>query len=156
VSEPKLTGYFAEQLAAAPVPKRPAEVAAQLGEARYERDRTDLTNRFLAAWDLLADKSLPAPEREFRFHPTRKWRFDLCWNLPIGVAVELDGATWIQGRHSRGKGQTNDADKINEAQSMGFVVLRFTTDHLTNKRITQTVDTVQRVLRWRMQEAGTA
>jgi len=35
-------------------------------------------------------RDLPKPEQEFRFAPTRDWRFDLAWS-PYLVASEADG-----------------------------------------------------------------
>jgi very-short-patch-repair endonuclease len=71
--------------------------------------------------------NLPAPETEFRFHPIRRWRFDFAWS-ELKIALEINGGTWSQGRHSRGTGQTNDAQKGNTAQLMGWVVLTATSD----------------------------
>lgn len=64
-------------------------------------------------------------EFEYRFHPRRKWRFDVAWSERM-IAVEIDGGVWVQGRHSRGAGQVADNEKINVAQSMGWDVYRFT------------------------------
>lgn len=72
---------------------------------------------------------LPMPTKEFRFHPTRKWRFDYCW-LKEKVAVEIDGAIWARGRHTRGAGVLKDNEKINEAQRLGYRVFRFTPQQL--------------------------
>jgi len=33
---------------------------------------------------------LPEPEREYRFHPRRKWRFDAAWP-DAKLAVEVEG-----------------------------------------------------------------
>lgn len=63
-------------------------------------------------------------EFEYRFHPTRKWRFDVAWP-ERKIAVEIDGGVFIQGRHSRGAGQVKDNEKINVAQSLGWRVFRF-------------------------------
>lgn len=73
----------------------------------------------------IRESGLPKPDRECRFHATRRWRFDFCWAEAM-IAVEIDGATWTAGRHSRGKGFENDCEKINQAQLDGWVVLRFT------------------------------
>ena len=70
---------------------------------------------------------LPHPEREVRFHATRRWRFDLCWPARR-VAVEVEGGTWVAGRHSRGKGMRSDAEKYNEATLAGWRLLRVTSD----------------------------
>jgi very-short-patch-repair endonuclease len=67
--------------------------------------------------------------KEYRFHPTRKWRFDYAFPAHK-TAVEVDGGLWIQGRHNRPKGYINDMEKFNTAASMGWVVLKFTPDEL--------------------------
>ena len=63
----------------------------------------------------------------------RDWRFDVAIPEHL-IAVELDGGTWIQGRHSRGAGVISDMDKINAATVRGWRVLRYT--H-TNHSLTQ-------------------
>jgi len=68
---------------------------------------------------------LPEPVREFRFHKTRKWRFDFCWP-DHKLAVEIEGGVWTRGRHTRGSGFTQDAEKYNAAALDGWKVLRFT------------------------------
>jgi very-short-patch-repair endonuclease len=67
----------------------------------------------------------PQPEREYRFHPIRKWRFDLAWPA-YKVAVEVEGGVYIQGRHSRGSGTEKDCEKYNTATMLGWRVLRYT------------------------------
>lgn len=65
--------------------------------------------------------------KEYAFHPARKWRFDYA--IPSHkVAIEIDGAVWTMGRHNRPEGYINDMEKLNTAASMGWLVLRFTTD----------------------------
>jgi very-short-patch-repair endonuclease len=66
------------------------------------------------------------PEREWMFHPTRKWRFDFAWP-DVKLAVEIEGGTWRGGRHSRGSGFDNDAAKYNAAVLLGWRVLRYST-----------------------------
>ena len=68
---------------------------------------------------------LPTPVREFRFHPTRKWRFDFAWP-ENRISLEIDGATWTGGRHTRGSGYEADAEKLNEAAVLGWRVFRAT------------------------------
>ena len=68
---------------------------------------------------------LPAPTREHRFHPVRKWRFDLAWPDRM-LGVECEGATWVNGRHTTGAGFEKDCEKLNAAQLMGWRVLRYT------------------------------
>ncbi len=72
-------------------------------------------------------------EREVRFAPPRKWRFDFLLKEPLTypplrIAIEVDGGT-ARGasRHSFGKGYEKDTEKQNTAAVMGFYVLIFTT-----------------------------
>ncbi len=62
---------------------------------------------------------LPAPHRELQFHPTRKWRFDFAWS-EHDLDVEVEGGGWIQGRHTRGKGFSDDLKKMR----LGWLVYR--------------------------------
>jgi very-short-patch-repair endonuclease len=66
------------------------------------------------------------PLEEYKFHPTRKWRFDFAWP-ENAIAMECDGSVWTQGRHTRGQGFINDMEKLNEAARLGWRVFRFTT-----------------------------
>lgn len=72
---------------------------------------------------------IPTPEAEFKFHPTRKWRFDYCWR-DKQIAVEIEGAIWARGRHTRGAGYLADMDKYNAAALLGWRVFRFTPQQL--------------------------
>lgn len=60
------------------------------------------------------------PVREFKFHPTRRWRFDFAWPSQK-VALEIDG----RGRHQTIAGVRGDCEKYNAAVAMGWRVLRF-------------------------------
>lgn len=75
-------------------------------------------------WQVLQAKLL-MPEREFRFHPTRKWRFDFAWQAKR-IAVEIEGGIWINGAHVRGKHFESDSEKYNEAALLGWTVIRLT------------------------------
>lgn len=63
-------------------------------------------------------------EEEYRFHATRRWRFDFAWP-DCKLAVETEGGTFVSGRHSRGAGMRADMEKYNTAAEMGWVVLRY-------------------------------
>lgn len=72
--------------------------------------------------------------REFRFHPTRRWRFDYA--IPKHkIAIEFEGGIWIKGRHNRGKGFCDDCIKYNEAVKLGWRVLRYTTESINFETI---------------------
>jgi len=66
---------------------------------------------------------LRGPEREFRFHATRKWRFDLCWPW-LMLAVEIEGGAFVVGAHTRGAHFRSDCEKYAEALALGWRVLR--------------------------------
>lgn len=65
--------------------------------------------------------------RELQFDPARRWRFDFAWP-ELSVAVEVEGATWSAGRHTRGSGFEADCRKYAEAAIRGWMVIRVTTD----------------------------
>ena len=65
------------------------------------------------------------PNREYKFHPVRKWRFDFAF-LDVLVAVEVEGGVWSGGRHGTGTGFTADCEKYAEAALLGWHILRFT------------------------------
>ena len=73
---------------------------------------------------------LPIAAEEYKFHPTRCWRFDFAWP-ELMIAVEVEGGVYSNGRHSRGKGFTEDCVKYNAAAMLGWRVLRFTTEQVT-------------------------
>jgi very-short-patch-repair endonuclease len=62
------------------------------------------------------------PEHQYRFHDTRRWRFDYAW-VSRCVAVEIDGGQWSPrgGRHNT----DTDREKLNEAAALGWRVLRY-------------------------------
>ena len=72
---------------------------------------------------------LPMPEREYRFHPVRKWRFDFAYPDRM-LAIEIHGGVWTQGRHTRGSGFTKDCEKYTEAAILGWRILHFTSTHV--------------------------
>lgn len=63
-------------------------------------------------------------EREYQFHPGRKWRFDFLIGNKTGIEVE--GGIY-GGRHTRPEGFTADTEKYNQAALDGYTVLRYTT-----------------------------
>jgi hypothetical protein len=68
---------------------------------------------------------IPQPESEYRFAPPRRWRFDYCWRIDgLKVALEIDGAVYSGGRHTRGSGFIKDQEKTNVAALLGWFVIR--------------------------------
>lgn len=83
------------------------------------------------------------PEREFRFHDTRKWRFDFAFP-ELKLAIEVEGGTYTNGRHTRGSGYEKDLEKYNEAVKLGWRVLRFSTGMVTSgKAINEVVGVIK-------------
>ena len=87
--------------------------------------------------------------REFQFHPTRKWRFDYAMPA-LKVAVEVDGGVWTGGRHINPTGYINDMEKLNTAASMGWLVLRITTD---DRFASKTYDLIKKTVEYRIMES---
>jgi very-short-patch-repair endonuclease len=68
-------------------------------------------------------------QREFRFAPPRRWKFDFALGVEHGdIAVEIEGGSWSAGAHTRGKHFEQDCEKYAEAVIIGWRVFRFTTD----------------------------
>ena len=84
---------------------------------------------------------VPPPVEEHRFAPPRRWRFDWAWPDYM-VALEVEGAVWTGGRHTRGAGFLKDMEKYSEAAILGWCVVRCTPSTLT----TDGLDRVQRAL----------
>ena len=97
------------------------------------RHSTDLAKQLYARHSPLEESlalhmratGIPDPEREYRFHATRKWKFDFCWP-DQWLAVEVEGGTFSGGRQVRGMGFELDCVKYNAAALDGWTVLRFT------------------------------
>jgi very-short-patch-repair endonuclease len=69
---------------------------------------------------------------EHKFHPTRRWRFDYAYPV-VKLAIEVEGGIYSYGRHTRGKGYTEDCRKYNAAILEGWKVIRFTQEMLRNE-----------------------
>ena len=69
--------------------------------------------------------------REYRFHPTRRWRFDYA--IPEHrIAVEVEGGVFIGGRHTRPTGFLGDVEKYNTATLYGWRLFRVTPSRLVS------------------------
>jgi very-short-patch-repair endonuclease len=72
---------------------------------------------------------VPIPVLEYKFHGERRWRFDFCW-IKQKVALEVEGAVFTGGRHTRGAGFMKDMEKYNNAAMLGWRVVRCTPTNL--------------------------
>ena len=84
------------------------------------------------------DWGLAHPQREYRFDPTRRWRFDFAWPEKH-IAVEIEGGQWVNGRHSRGKGFEADCRKYLAALIQGWTVVRATPAMINDGSVIQFV-----------------
>ena len=64
---------------------------------------------------------------EYKFLHDRRFRFDIAIPNKM-IAIEFEGGIYSGGRHTRGKGYSNDAKKYNLATRHGWKLLRYTTD----------------------------
>lgn len=64
-------------------------------------------------------------ESEYRFHDTRKWRFDFA--LPEKkIAIEIEGGIYMKkSRHTSSTGYIKDMEKYNHAVMAGYKLLRY-------------------------------
>ncbi len=73
-------------------------------------------------------------EREYRFHPSRKWRFDFAAPRLL-IAVEIEGGIFgKKSAHNTGTGILRDMEKSNEAQRLGWRVFRFAAHDIKSGR----------------------
>ncbi|MFH1744275.1 MAG: hypothetical protein ABIH23_35180, partial [bacterium] len=91
----------------------------------------------------LAIIGCPEPVLELRFHPTRRWRWDLCWpDIKPPLAVEIDGGIWVGGRHTRAQGFRADQEKRNAGVIGGWRILSYVPDEITSWRAAQEIASV--------------
>lgn len=109
------------------------------------KELSSLEQAFFTLWMQLTPGDA-IPEHGYRFHPKRKWEFDWAWPGQK-VAVELEGGTHIQGRHSRAAGYAGDCAKYNAAIGLGWQVYRYTSDMLTNDPASMVADVKEALYR---------
>lgn len=88
----------------------------------------------VATMSRLVGLPMPEPEIAFAKATGRKWKFDFAWPLHF-VALEVEGAVWTKGRHTRGAGYIADCEKYTMAAILGWCVIRVTPAQLNDLRV---------------------
>lgn len=101
------------------------------GEGEFVYDPTKLSELEASFLAQIEQSNLPRPEFNLRVHNKRRWLFDFAWPA-LWLAVEIEGGTWIGGRHVTGEGYERDCRKYNAAALLGWTVLRFTGGQVEN------------------------
>jgi very-short-patch-repair endonuclease len=98
--------------------------------AAAAKEKVDWEEKLYAA---LREAGLPEPQRQYRFHPKRRWVCDFAWP-DYGLLVEVEGGVWLghgrkgsTGRHNHPAGFSKDCEKYNAAELLRWTLLRFTT-----------------------------
>lgn len=86
---------------------------------------------------------LPPGIPEYQFMPGRKWAFDWMFQCPdqfLGgrrrgwlyerVGLEIQGALFTEGRHTRGAALLEEYEKLNTAQILGYKIILVTPDQV--------------------------
>ena len=89
--------------------------AQQLKDATFGTEEKKYSTLGLGLW-----------KEEYVFLKGRRFRFDFAWPKHM-IAVEIEGGTWVQGRHVTGAGFAKDCEKYNLATLEGWSVYRFPT-----------------------------
>ena len=81
----------------------------------------------------MTDAGLPVMLVDHVFHDERKWRLDFASPRWM-VCMEVEGGSWVGGRHNRPKGFEDDILKYNEAAIEGWLLVRATTGMVKDGR----------------------
>jgi very-short-patch-repair endonuclease len=85
-------------------------------------------------------------EKEYMFHPTRKWRIDYA--IPeYKIAIEVEGGVWSKGRHIQPKGFLADIEKYNQLSIIGWRLLRVTPDTIYSVK---TLEMIKESIKWQI------
>ncbi len=150
-----------------------AKIPGEQKATRMAKRPSSLEIAFMKAWRTFADHDRYAyPNREHRFHPTRKWRFDFAWP-DDRLAVEMEGGVFSHpvkcdkckepverfdkrtkrmvrvyatyGGHTTNTNFQADCAKYNAAAGLGWIVLRYTSKDMEDRPV-QVVEEIMAVL----------
>jgi hypothetical protein len=123
------------QIVAGLHPRKPAVTVSPHFWTAPEGEPGNAERHFIGA-------GLPRPVTELVFAKPRRWRFDYAWPQWM-IALEVEGAVWTQGRHTRGSGFVKDMAKYNAAAVLGWRVVRCTPSTVTSPA---TIDMLRKLL----------
>ena len=131
-------------------PKHRAAAAQKLGLVTKQPTMTRATRSpGELMFELQCEAALPdcdQPVTEYRFHESRKWRFDFAWPDQM-LAVEIEGLTHDGGRHQRIAGFIADLEKYEQAMIDGWTVYRVSASMVKSGRALEVCERMLTVLR---------
>ena len=101
---------------------------------KVPRGTSHLEEKFAKLWAYCRGPKL---EREFKFHPTRKWRLDFV-DHATRTAIEIEGGAF-NGRHTRAAGFFKDAEKYLALWHSGYTLVRLTSPQLNAATVARIV-----------------
>lgn len=87
---------------------------------------------------------------EFKFCPTRRFRFDFA-HLETKIGIEINGGVWAKSGHSSGTGLNRDYEKINCATSEGWRMFILSGGMITEENIKMIATYIQNCLEIKFQ-----
>ena len=108
---------------------------------RTPKPESELEALFYKSW--VSNYPRHRPAVEYRFHPSRKFRFDFAW-VEQKVAVEVQG---MGPGHCSLQGMTQDYDKLMEALLFNWKVIYLTSSMLSTKNIDYNFQRIAKLLR---------
>lgn len=85
------------------------------------------------------------PEKEYRFHPVRKWRFDWCF-VAAKLAIEIQGGLFARGRHTQGAALLREYEKLNAACCLGYRILFITPEQMASGDVFAILEVLEKVI----------
>jgi very-short-patch-repair endonuclease len=88
--------------------------------------------------ELIKNTGLPIPEREYRFHNERKWRFDYAYP-EIKLAIEIEGGIYNRKAHGSITGIKRDIEKYTAAAVLGWRIIRILPEDIMKRETIQNI-----------------
>lgn len=118
---------------------------ASRSQSKPRKPQTDMALVLYLRMETLAPQLLTGLEREYRFHPTRRFRFDLAYPASK-LAIEVDGKVYTAGASGGRHLTTGDYEKLNAAVELGWRVLRYLSEQVKND-LMSIIEQIERMLR---------